>query len=143
MLVGDFRRCANVHAFSRAQWVDAIIYQFLPGSGLGRCEARRVTRCFRFIRQRRFGGAIASRCASRLPQLKVALGDKLAVDVRAEGILLKPARHRYALDELVAQCDPNAPMPADLASWNSLTPVGREAWRGASSLIGATLCALI
>jgi antitoxin ChpS len=63
-----------------------------------------------------------------LEQLKVALGDKRAVDVRPEGVMLKPARHRYVLADLVAQCDPKAPMPADLAAWNVVEPVGREAW---------------
>lgn len=77
----------------------------------------------------KWGNSAAVRLpATLLEQLKVALGDKLAVDVRPEGIMLKPARHKYALDELVAQCDPNAPMPADLTSWNNLEPVGREAW---------------
>jgi antitoxin ChpS len=42
--------------------------------------------------------------------------------------MLKPARHAYTLEELLAQCDPKAPMPADLTAWNSAVPVGREAW---------------
>ncbi|GAB2884553.1 AbrB/MazE/SpoVT family DNA-binding domain-containing protein [Paraburkholderia jirisanensis] len=77
----------------------------------------------------KWGNSAAVRLPTALlEQLKVALGDKLEVDVRAEGIMLKPARHKYALDDLVAQCDPKAPMPADLAAWNSIRPVGREAW---------------
>jgi antitoxin ChpS len=77
----------------------------------------------------KWGNSAAVRLpAALLDQLKVALGDKLAVDVRPEGIMLKPARHKYALEDLVAQCDPSAPMPTDLGTWNSLPPVGREAW---------------
>ena len=77
----------------------------------------------------KWGNSAAVRLPSALlEQLKVALGDKLAVDVRAEGVMLKPARHKYALEDLVAQCNPKAPMPADLAAWNEVAAVGREAW---------------
>jgi antitoxin ChpS len=60
--------------------------------------------------------------------LKVALGDKLAVEIRPEGVMLTPARRAYSLMELIAQCDPNAPVPEDLAAWRELHPVGREVW---------------
>jgi len=71
--------------------------------------------------------------AVRLPTellglLKASLGDKLVVDVRPEGIMLKAKRPAYSLDELVAQCDPTAPEPADLAAWSNAKPVGREVW---------------
>ena len=71
--------------------------------------------------------------AVRLPTellgiLKVTLGDKLSVNVRPEGVLLKAARPSYSLSELVAQCDPSAAEPADMAAWSQLKPVGREAW---------------
>lgn len=71
--------------------------------------------------------------AVRLPTellglLKVTLGDKLSVNVQPDGVLLKAARPRYALAELVAQCDPSAPEPADMAAWLDVKPVGREAW---------------
>ncbi len=60
--------------------------------------------------------------------LKVTLGDKLTVSVQPDGVLLKAARPSYALAELVAQCDPAAPEPADMAAWVSEKPAGREAW---------------
>lgn len=71
--------------------------------------------------------------AVRLPTellgiLNVALGDKLAVDVRADGVLLKSKRPVFALGDLVAQCDGTAPEPADMAAWAKAKPVGREAW---------------
>ncbi|SFM13170.1 AbrB/MazE/SpoVT family DNA-binding domain-containing protein [Rugamonas rubra] len=72
-----------------------------------------------------------NRAAVRLPTellgiLKVTLGDKLSVNVQPGGILLKAARPAYSLVDLVAQCDPNAPEPADMAAWASVAPVGRE-----------------
>jgi len=71
--------------------------------------------------------------AVRLPTellglLKVTLGDKLSVNVLAEGVLLKAARPSYSLADLVAQCDLSAAEPADMAAWSHIQPVGREAW---------------
>lgn len=58
--------------------------------------------------------------------LNVVLGDKLLVDVRSEGVLLKPKRPTYSLKELIAQCDLSAKEPVDMAAWNKIKPVGRE-----------------
>ena len=71
--------------------------------------------------------------AVRLPTellgiLKVTLGDKLSVNVRPEGVLLKAARPSYSLADLVAQCDLSAAEPADMAAWSQIKPAGREAW---------------
>jgi antitoxin ChpS len=60
--------------------------------------------------------------------LKVTLGDKLIVNVQPDGVLLKAAKPSYSLADLVAQCDPAAPEPADMAAWTKVKPVGREAW---------------
>jgi antitoxin ChpS len=77
----------------------------------------------------KWGNSAAVRLPTELlSQLKVKLGDKLAVDIRPEGALLKPKRHSYVLKDLVAQCDLGAPEPADMAAWNNMKPVGREAW---------------
>lgn len=71
--------------------------------------------------------------AVRLPTellglLKVSLGDKLSVNVRPDGVLLKAARPSFSLTDLVAQCDLSAAEPADMNAWSSMKPVGREAW---------------
>jgi antitoxin ChpS len=77
----------------------------------------------------KWGNSAAVRLPTELlSQLKVALGDKLSVDVRPEGVMLKAKRPSYALADLISQCDPKAPIPADLAAWNQVTPAGREAW---------------
>ena len=77
----------------------------------------------------KWGNSAAVRLPTTLlEQLKVALGDKLAVDVRPDGVMLKPARHKYSLDELVAQCNSRAPMPGDPADWSGVKPVGHEVW---------------
>jgi antitoxin ChpS len=77
----------------------------------------------------KWGNSAAIRLpAMLLEQINVSVGTSLAVDVRPEGVMLVPARRKYALDELVAQCDPKAPMPSDLGDWGEAKPVGREAW---------------
>lgn len=37
-------------------------------------------------------------------------------------------RRRYALADLIAQCDPSAPEPAELVQWGQTRPIGREEW---------------
>jgi antitoxin ChpS len=77
----------------------------------------------------KWGNSAAVRLPSALlTQLKVVLGDKLAVEIRPEGVLLTPTRRSYSLSDLVAQCDLNAPVPADLGAWHEANPVGRESW---------------
>lgn len=77
----------------------------------------------------KWGNSAALRLpAALLTQLKVALGDKFAVEVRADGLLLTPARTSYSLEELIAQCDVNAQPPADLAEWIDAPAAGREKW---------------
>jgi len=71
--------------------------------------------------------------AVRLPTellglLKATLGDKLTVDIRADGVMLKAKRPVYSLAELVAQCDMTAPEPEDMTVWNNIKPTGREVW---------------
>lgn len=77
----------------------------------------------------KWGNSAAVRLPTELlGQLKVALGDKLSVDIHPEGVMLKPKRHTYALKDLIAQCDHKAPMPVDMGAWGQIQPVGREAW---------------
>lgn len=77
----------------------------------------------------KWGNSAAVRLPTELlGMLKASLGDKLSVDVRPEGVMLKAKRPAYTLAALVAQCDMNAPEPADMAAWNKAKPVGREVW---------------
>ncbi len=77
----------------------------------------------------KWGNSAAVRLPTELlSMLKASLGDKLSVDVRPEGVMLKAKRPAYSLADLVAQCDLSAPEPSDMAAWNKIKPVGREAW---------------
>lgn len=77
----------------------------------------------------KWGNSAAVRLPTELlGMLNVALGDKLTVNVQADGVLLKAKRPAYSLVDLVAQCDQTAPEPVDMAAWSNAKPVGREAW---------------
>jgi len=77
----------------------------------------------------KWGNSAAVRLPTELlGMLKVGLGDKLTIDVRADGVLIKAKRPAFSLDDLVAQCDRSAAEPADMAAWRGASPVGREAW---------------
>jgi antitoxin ChpS len=51
------------------------------------------------------------------------------VEARAEEgqlIVALPKRRSYTRAELLAQCDPKAPIPQDMRIWEQLQPVGNE-----------------
>lgn len=75
----------------------------------------------------KWGNSAAVRLpASMLAQLGVHVGDTFEVDVTKDAATLRVAKPKYKLADLMAQCDPNAALPDDLAAWGSTTPVGRE-----------------
>lgn len=83
------------------------------------------------VKIQRWGNSAGIRLPSTLlKQLGLGLGDQLqVVSASTEGLTMKPAKVKphYKLSELIAQCDLNAPEPVELAAWNNMQPVGREA----------------
>ena len=81
------------------------------------------------IQQR--GNSAAIRMPSALlKQMSLGVGDVLrVVSASADTLTMKPtkAKPHYNLADLMAQCDLSAPEPAELAAWNQMQPVGREA----------------
>ncbi len=63
-----------------------------------------------------------------LRDLGLAAGQSMTLDTTREGQIVLARKKRYVLSELVAQCDPKAPPPADLALWESAKPAGQEVW---------------
>lgn len=55
-------------------------------------------------------------------------GDLLEVQEEPGKLILKPvsAKPKYTLEQLLSQCDPDAPEPEDLKAWRDMKPVGRE-----------------
>jgi antitoxin ChpS len=71
----------------------------------------------------KWGNSAAIRLpATMLTQIGAAIGDAVEVDPQA----FRVAKPKYKLDDLLAQCNKNAPAPADMASWESMSTVGAE-----------------
>lgn len=82
------------------------------------------------VKIQQWGNSAAVRLPSAvLKQMGLAVGYVLNLDFTPEAMTLKPAKTKphYKLADLMAQCDLNAPEPAELAAWNAMQPVGREA----------------
>lgn len=81
------------------------------------------------LKIQKWGNSAAVRLpALLLEQIHASVGGSLVADVRPEGVLLTPARRKYSLAELVAQCDSKAPLSTELDAWDETEPVGREVW---------------
>ncbi|PYC24932.1 AbrB/MazE/SpoVT family DNA-binding domain-containing protein [Pseudomonas mosselii] len=81
------------------------------------------------IKIQQWGNSAAIRIPSTvLKQMRLEVGSTLSLDTAGESMVLKPvrAKPKYTLEELMAQCDLNAPEPEDMAAWNTMRPVGRE-----------------
>jgi antitoxin ChpS len=63
-----------------------------------------------------------------LKQLGLKAGQAMTLDTTPDGRITLARKRRYSLKDLIAQCDPKAPPPADLDLWGTARPVGREAW---------------
>ena len=63
-----------------------------------------------------------------LKDLKLAAGQHMTLDTTEDGRIVLSPKRKYRLADLLAQCDPQAPPPADLALWDAARPVGQEAW---------------
>ena len=76
---------------------------------------------------KRWGNSAALRLSAPiLKQLNAHIGDTLPVEMLSEGMLLKSRKKRYTLDELMAQCDMNAPIPVDVSDWDAMPSAGEE-----------------
>ena len=81
------------------------------------------------IKIQQWGNSAAIRIPSTvLKQMRLEVGSTLSLDTAGESMVLKPVRSKpkYTLEELMAQCDLNAPEPEDMAAWNTMRPAGRE-----------------
>lgn len=63
-----------------------------------------------------------------LRDLGLAAGQSMTLSTTADGGVVLMRKRKYVLADLIAQCDPKAPPPADLQLWESARPVGNEVW---------------
>lgn len=66
--------------------------------------------------------------ATLLAQLKLDIGQDIEATVDNDQIVLKKARKKYLLDDLIAKCDPTASPDESSNIWPEDSPVGREVW---------------
>ena len=77
---------------------------------------------------RRVGGSVMLAVPpALLDLLNLGTGAKVDIGIEDGRLVVAPrARPHYTLDELLAQCDEDAAIPADDRSWLDSGPVGKE-----------------
>ncbi|MDQ3259885.1 MAG: ChpB-ChpS toxin-antitoxin system antitoxin [Pseudomonadota bacterium] len=63
-----------------------------------------------------------------LKDLGLKAGQSMTLNSTPDGRITLAPRRRHRLIDLLAQCDPKAAPPVDLALWDSARPDGQEAW---------------
>lgn len=63
-----------------------------------------------------------------LRDLGLAAGQPMTLSTTEQGEIRLARKRKHALADLIAQCDPKAPPPADLSLWDAARPAGREVW---------------
>ena len=66
--------------------------------------------------------------AAVLKDLGLKAGQSMTLVSTPDGRITLVPKRRHSLAELLAQCDPKALPPADLALWDNARPAGQEAW---------------
>lgn len=67
--------------------------------------------------------------ATLLKSLGLSVGQHLEAEEVDGKLMLTPRAKKYALKELLAQCDVKAPPPADMKDWDEMPVVGAESVR--------------
>ncbi len=77
---------------------------------------------------RKVGGSIMLAVPPALLEiLHLQPGAKVGIAIESGCLVVEPqSRHRYTLDELLAQCDPKAPRSEEEQEWLDSKPVGGE-----------------
>ncbi len=63
-----------------------------------------------------------------LRDLGLTAGQPMTLKTTNDGKIVLAHKHKYQLTDLIAQCDPKAAPPADLALWDKAKPIGQEVW---------------
>ena len=61
-----------------------------------------------------------------LRDLKIKAGQVMTLETTEDGRIVLTRKRKYTLKDLIAQCDPKATPPVDLAAWQSAKRVGDE-----------------
>jgi antitoxin ChpS len=63
-----------------------------------------------------------------LRDLGLKVGQALTLGTTPSGAITLTPKRRHSLADMIAQCDLQAPAPADIALWDAAKPVGQEVW---------------
>ena len=63
-----------------------------------------------------------------LKELGLKAGQSMTLASTPDGRITLAPRRRHTLAALLAQCDPKAAPPADMALWDRARPQGQEVW---------------
>jgi antitoxin ChpS len=63
-----------------------------------------------------------------LKDLGLAAGQAMNLETTGNDRIVLTRKRKYTLAGMLAQCNPKADAPADLALWDNAKPVGQEAW---------------
>ena len=63
-----------------------------------------------------------------LKDLGLSAGQAMLLDTTQQGQIVLSRKRTYVLADMIAQCNPKASPPADLALWEAARPVGQEVW---------------
>jgi antitoxin ChpS len=76
---------------------------------------------------RKVGGSVMMAVPpSMLEQLNLAVGATVAIDVEDGRLVVQPARPKYTVEELLAQCVGDQEITAEEREWLDAPAVGRE-----------------
>jgi antitoxin ChpS len=63
-----------------------------------------------------------------LRDLGLTPGQAMTLKTTESGQIVLARKRTHRLADLLAQCDPKAPPPADLTLWDRARPAGQEVW---------------
>ncbi len=64
--------------------------------------------------------------ASMLKAMNIGVGSDIVLNMTNDGLLIVPAKKRFTLEQLIAQCNPKGKIPTDLQLFETALPVGKE-----------------
>lgn len=63
-----------------------------------------------------------------LRDLGLSAGQTMRLDINEQGEIVLSRKRKFTLADLIAQCDPKASVPNDLALCDTAKPTGKEVW---------------
>jgi antitoxin ChpS len=76
---------------------------------------------------RRVGGSIMMTVPpALLEQMHLEAGSTVGIAIEGERLIVQRRRPKYTLEELLAECDPNAPISDEDREWLDAPAMGKE-----------------